>query len=75
MALILNGVRVITANRLQGSGGALTLPAGPDTLVGRATTDTLTNKTLTSPVANTQLTGTAVGTGASQVAAGNHTHV
>ena len=37
-------------------------------------TQTLTNKTLTSPVVNTQLTGTAVGTGASQVAAGNHTH-
>ena len=35
---------------------------------------TLTTATLTSPVINTQLTGTAVGTGASQVAAGNHTH-
>lgn len=33
-----------------GTGGNnLTFPAGPDTLVGRATTDTLTNKTLTTP--------------------------
>jgi len=30
---------------INGSGGLLTLPAGPDTLTGRATTDTLTNKT------------------------------
>lgn len=32
--------------------GTLTLPTGPDTIVGRATTDTLTNKTLTSPTIN-----------------------
>ena len=45
------------------------------TLVAAAVNNlTLTGMTLTSPVVNTQLTGTAVGTGASQVAAGNHTH-
>jgi hypothetical protein len=31
------------------NGGTLTLPTGPDTVVGRATVDTLTNKTLTAP--------------------------
>lgn len=30
--------------------GTLTLPNGPDTLIGRTSTDTLTNKTLTSPI-------------------------
>jgi len=40
----------ITTPSITGSGGALTLPAGPDTLVGRATTDTLSNKRLTSPI-------------------------
>ncbi len=41
---------ILNTPTLNGSGGALTLPAGPDSLVGRATTDTLTNKTLTSPI-------------------------
>jgi len=36
------------------SGSSLSLPSGPDTLVGRNSTDTLTNKTL----ASTTLTGT-----------------
>lgn len=40
---------VLNTPTVNGSGGALALPAGPDTLVGRATTDTLTNKTLTQP--------------------------
>jgi hypothetical protein len=48
---------------LSGSGGALTLPAGPDTIVGRATTDTLTNKTLTSPTINTPVISTITNTG------------
>lgn len=36
----------ITTPTITGSGGTITLPAGPDTLVARATTDTLTNKTI-----------------------------
>lgn len=43
---------VINTPSLNGSGGALGLPAGPDTLVGQSTAATLTNKTLTSPVIN-----------------------
>lgn len=46
---------VLNTPTLNGSGGALTLPAGPDTLVGRATTDTLTNKTLTNPTITQQI--------------------
>lgn len=50
----------ITTPTLNGSGGALTLPAGPDTLVARATTDTLTNKTIS---AGTFTGAQAMGTG------------
>jgi len=44
---------VLNQPTVNGSGGTLTLPNGPDTLVSRTSTDTLTNKTLTSPVINT----------------------
>jgi hypothetical protein len=36
---------VINTPTISGSGGTLTLPTGPDTLVARATSDTLSNKT------------------------------
>jgi hypothetical protein len=32
------------------NGGTVTIPAGPETLVGRSTTDVLVNKTLTAPI-------------------------
>ena len=44
--------KTLTSPIFNGSGGAVTLPPGPDTLVGRASVDTLTNKTLTTPVIN-----------------------
>lgn len=40
-----SGNLICTSPSISGSGGLLTLPVGPDTVVGRATTDTLTNKT------------------------------
>ena len=73
---------VITTPTLNGSGGALALPAGPETLVGRATTDTLTNKTISgssNTITNVSLatgvTGTLPvangGTGAATLTANN----
>lgn len=61
-----------TLTSLTGTGGTLTLPAGADTLVGRATTDTLTNKTLTSPtLTSPTMTSAVVTAGGLQVTAGN----
>jgi hypothetical protein len=54
---------IINTPTINGSGGALTLPAGPTTLVGRDTTDTLTGKTLTSPA----LTSPVITSGATYV--------
>lgn len=59
---------------LNGSGGQLTLPAGPDILVGRATTDTLTNKSISgstntlSNIPNAATTATSANTNSAIVA-------
>ena len=54
---------ILTTPSITGSGGALTLPAGPDTLTGTTSTQTLTNKTLTAPtiVTPTSTNGTWTG--------------
>jgi hypothetical protein len=41
--------KTLTTPTITGSGGTLTLPAGPSTLVDTSSTQTLTNKTLTTP--------------------------
>jgi hypothetical protein len=52
----------LTTPAITGSAGALTLPAGPDVLVGRSTTDTLYNKSLSAPVVSSPVfSGTASG--------------
>lgn len=56
--------------------GTLTLPTGPETIVGRATTDTLTNKTISgsnntlSNIANASLTNSSVTVNGTAIALG-----
>lgn len=78
MVLISDGtnIRQRVVGAVGGTGGTLTLPAGPDTLVARATTDTLTNKSISgatntlSAIGNASLTNSSITIGGASTALG-----
>lgn len=49
-----------TVNASAVAGGIVTMPAGPDTIVGRASVDSLSNKTFVAPVLGTPASGNLV---------------